>query len=80
VPLEVKSGIAAILMIASSLGPPAYAQTNRHESLANSSMAENRPTPETGKALRDHPRQGLVPVLPLLRAEGGVLRQELAAQ
>jgi len=28
----------------------------------------------------DHSRQGLVPVLPLLRAEGGLFRQVVAAQ
>ena len=31
----------------------AHAQTNRFDALADSPMAENRPTPETAKLLRD---------------------------
>ena len=46
--LALTLGIAAI-----SLAPLAHAQTDRYEALANSAMAENRPTPETSALLKD---------------------------
>ena len=45
------SVIAVLMSIALSL--PAMAQTDRYDALANSPMAENRPTAETSKLLKD---------------------------
>jgi hypothetical protein len=43
----------AILLTAASLAPLAQAQAERYEALANSTMVENRPTPETSALLKD---------------------------
>src|ERR1700755_2148533 len=41
------------MLLAGSVAAPALAQTDRYDALANSSMFENRPTPETSKLLKD---------------------------
>jgi hypothetical protein len=46
-----KKVLAALVLICAAA--PAHAQTDRYEALANSPMAENRPTPETAKRLKD---------------------------
>jgi hypothetical protein len=43
----------ALLLAAVSFAPLAHAQTDRYDALANSPMAENQPTPETSKLLKD---------------------------
>src|SRR5215468_7108746 len=44
---------AAVLLATVSFAALAHAQTDRYEALANSAMVENRPTPETAKALKN---------------------------
>jgi hypothetical protein len=43
----------AVLLGAFGISTPVHAQMDRYEALANSAMAENRPTPETARLLRD---------------------------
>ena len=44
---------ATIMLATASFSAIARAQSDRYEALANSPMLENRPTPETAKALKD---------------------------
>ena len=45
----------AVIILFATIGltVSAHAQADRYDALANSSMFENRPTPETAKLLRD---------------------------
>ena len=48
-----KSAMLATLLIATSWTTFGYAQTDRYDTLADSAMFENRPTPQTAKLLKD---------------------------
>ena len=48
-----KTALIATMVAAVGLPTLASAQMDRYDALANSPMAENRPTPETAKLLRD---------------------------
>ena len=48
-----KTALIATMVAAVGLPTPASAQMDRYDALANSPMAENRPTPATAKLLRD---------------------------
>jgi hypothetical protein len=44
---------AFVSLLVASVTSPVWAQSDRYDALANSPMSENRPTPETGKLLKD---------------------------
>jgi hypothetical protein len=47
------NALFAVAVLASSLPAAGFAQTNRYDALADSPMAENRPTAETARLLKD---------------------------
>ena len=66
---------AACAAAVSSIAPQAIAETNRFDALANVPFAENRPTPETARTLRDEllfqrATQAYLWALPLLNTLG----------
>jgi len=52
-PFAVVISLAGTLLIAVSITLPAHAQINRYDTLADSAMVENRPTPATKTLLKD---------------------------
>src|SRR5215471_15071551 len=50
---QVAGMTASILFATVSLVTPSFAQADRYDALANSAMAESRPTPATSKLLKD---------------------------
>ena len=73
----------ASLIAAVGFATVAHAQTDRYDALANSPMAENRPTPETSKLLKDEllfkrATQTYLWALPLIKTLGMKVGSERA--